>query len=181
LPASESFGELRASFAWARNEAPPKQARRSKMPTAYVDVPPGLGMEGKAKMMKKITDFLHKAYLIEDNRILLREWTADQYSIDNEVGAPFRPIVTFVVPPGLPIEKKRELVRGVYTAIAEAYNLPKYDVPLPSGKVVSTNWVLGFFREHALDQAALDDLMAVDNPMVLESLEVAYQDTKPVA
>jgi phenylpyruvate tautomerase PptA (4-oxalocrotonate tautomerase family) len=150
------------------------------MPTAYVDVPPGLGKDAKTKLMKKITGFLHHAYLIPDNRILLREWSADQFSIDGEIDAAFRPIVTFVVPPGLPIEGKRQLVRGVYTAIAEAYNLPRYDVPLPSGKVVSTNWVLGFFAEYPLDRASLDDLMALDNPMVFESLEAAYQTTKPV-
>src|SRR5262245_50934730 len=151
------------------------------MPTAYVDVLPGLGTEAKAKLMKEITGFLHNAYLIPDNRILLREWSADQYSIDGEIGAAFRPIVTFVVPPGLPIEGKRQLVRGVYSAIAEAYNLPRYDVPLPSGKVVSTNWVLGFFSEYPLDRASLDDLMALDNPMVLESLEAAFQASEPVA
>jgi hypothetical protein len=44
-------------------------------------------------------------------------------------------------------------------------------VPLPSGKRVSTRWVLSFFREVPLEQAALDDLMAFENPMVLESLE----------
>src|SRR5262249_2476963 len=131
--------------------------------------------------MKKITDFLHHAYLIPHKRILLREWPADQYSIDGEIGAAFRPIVTFVVPPGLPIEGKRQLVRGVYSAIAEAYNLPRYDVPLPSGKVASTNWRLGFFSGYPLARASLDRLMALDNPMVLESLEVAYQSTEPGA
>jgi phenylpyruvate tautomerase PptA (4-oxalocrotonate tautomerase family) len=162
-------------------ESSAAQQRRSKMPTAYVDLPPGLGTEAKTKLMKEITGFIHHAYLIPDTRVLLREWTPDQYSIDGEIGAAFRPIVTFIVPPGLPIEGKRELVRGVFSAIAEAYNLPRQHVPLPSGKVVSTNWVLGFFSEYPLDRASLDDLMALDNPMVLESLEAAYQATKPVA
>jgi phenylpyruvate tautomerase PptA (4-oxalocrotonate tautomerase family) len=151
------------------------------MPTAYVDLPPGLGMKTKAKLMKEVSDFIHHAYLIPDTRVLLREWPADQYSIDGEIGAAFRPIVTFVVPPGLPIEGKRQLVRGVFSAIAEACNLPREDIPLPSGKVVNTQWVLGFFSEYPLNQASLDDLMALDNPMVLESLEAAFQATKPVA
>jgi len=47
--------------------------------------------------------------------------------------------------------------------------------------VVSTNWVLGFFSEYPLDQASLDDLMARDNPMVLESIEAAFQATEPGA
>jgi phenylpyruvate tautomerase PptA (4-oxalocrotonate tautomerase family) len=151
------------------------------MPTAYVDVPPGLAAEKKAKLMKEITHFLHDAYLIEDNRILLREWSPDQYSIDNEVGAPFRPIVTFVVPSGLPLEKKRELVRGTYTAIAAAYDLPRYDIPLPSGTAFSTQWVLQFFSEFPLDRAALDDVMALENPMVTESFEATYSSAEPTA
>jgi phenylpyruvate tautomerase PptA (4-oxalocrotonate tautomerase family) len=151
------------------------------MPTAYVDLPPGLGTETKTKLMKEITDLIHHAYLIPDTRVLLREWPADQYSIDGEIGAAFRPIVTFIVPPGLPIEGKRQLVRGVFSAIAEACNLRREDIPLPSGKVVSTQWVLGFFSEYPLDKASLDDLMALDNPMVLESLEAAFQAAKPAA
>jgi hypothetical protein len=35
---------------------------------------------------------------------------------------------------------------------------------------VKTNWVLTFFREYSLDQAALGDLLALENPMVLESI-----------
>jgi phenylpyruvate tautomerase PptA (4-oxalocrotonate tautomerase family) len=148
------------------------------MPVAYLDLPSGLRADTKKKLAKEITDLIHHAYLIPDTRVLLREWPADQYSIDGEIGAVFRPIVNFFVPPGLPIEGKRQLVRGVFSAIAEACNLPRYDVPLPSGKVVSTNWVLGFFSEYPLDQASLDDLMASENPMVLESMEAAMQKQK---
>jgi len=60
-------------------------------------------------------------------------------------------------------------------AIDEASNPLREDVPLPSGKKVSTRWVLAFFSEYPLEQAALDDLMAFENPMVLESLEAAMQ------
>src|SRR5262245_10199420 len=60
----------------------------------------------------------------------------------------------------------------------EACNLPRENVPLPSGKNVSTRWVLGFFSEYPLDRASLDDLMALENPMVLESMEAAMQMLK---
>ena len=86
-----------------------------------------------------------------------------------------RPVCNFVVPPGLAVEAKRRLVRRVSSAIAEACNLPRENVPLPSGKKVTTSWVLGFFSEYPLDQASLDDLMAFENPMVLESMEAAMQ------
>ena len=96
-------------------------------------------------------------------------------SVDGELGHPMRPICNFVVPPGLTVEATRQLVSRVSSAIAEACNLPRENVPLPSGKKVSTRWVLGFFSEYPLDQASLDDLMALENPMVLESLEAAMQ------
>jgi hypothetical protein len=46
---------------------------------------------------------------------------------------------------------------------------------LPSGTVVSTNWVLTFFRESTLEQAALDGLLAFENPMVVESMQQAMK------
>ena len=40
---------------------------------------------------------------------------------------------------------------------------------------MTTRWVLAFFSEYPLERAALDDLMAFENPMVLEGLEAAMQ------
>jgi len=57
-------------------------------------------------------------------------------------------------------------------------NLPREDVALPSGRKVSTRWVLAFFSEYPLEQAALDDLTAFENPMVLETMEAAMQTQK---
>jgi hypothetical protein len=148
------------------------------MPVAYLDLPSGLGVDIKKKLVKEVAKFIHHAYMIPDTRVFLREWPAEQISIDGELGRPMRPICNFLVPPGLPVEAKRQLVNRVSSAIAEACSLPREVVPLPSGKKVSTTWVLGFFSEHPLDQASLDDLMAFENPMVLESVEVAMQTQK---
>jgi hypothetical protein len=127
---------------------------------------------------KEVAEFIHHAYMIPDTRVFLREWPAEQISIDGELGHTMRPICNFVVPPGLPVDAKRQLVNRVSSAIAEACSLPREHVPLPSGKNVSTRWVLGFFSEYPLDQASLDDLMALENPMVLESMEAAMQTQK---
>jgi hypothetical protein len=113
--------------------------------------------------------------MLPDTRVFLREWPAEQTSIDGELARPMRPICNFLVPPGLPVEAKRQLVKRVSSAIAEACNLLLEDVPLASGKKVSTRWVLAFFSEYPLEQAALDDLMPLENPMVLESMEAAMQ------
>jgi len=145
------------------------------MPVAYLDLPSGLAVDIKQKLLKEVGEFIHDAYMIPDNRVLVREWPAEQVSIDGELGRPMRPICNFVVPPGLPVEAKRQLVKRVSSAIVEACNLVPEDVPLASGKQVSTRWVLTFFSEYPLEQAALDDLMAFENPMVLESPEAAMQ------
>jgi phenylpyruvate tautomerase PptA (4-oxalocrotonate tautomerase family) len=145
------------------------------MPVAYLDVPSGLTVDIKKKLVKEVTESLHRAYKIPDNRVFLREWTAEQVAIDGELGRPMRTICTFFVPPGLPLEGKRELVKRVSSAMAEACDPPREEVSLPSGKKVSTRWVLGFFSEYPLDQASLDEIMALDNPMVLESIEAAMQ------
>ena len=145
------------------------------MPVAYLDLPSGLTVDIKKKLVNEVTESLHRAYKIPDNRVFLREWTAEQVGIEGELGSPMRTICTFVVPPGLPVEAKRQLVKRVSSAIAEACNPPREEVSLPSGKKVSTRWVLGFFSEYSLEQAALDDLMAFENPMVTESLEAVMQ------
>jgi phenylpyruvate tautomerase PptA (4-oxalocrotonate tautomerase family) len=141
------------------------------MPVAYIDVPSGLTSSAKAQLVKEVAESIHHAYPIPDTRVFLREWTAEQMSIDGALGAAFRPICDFIVPPGLPADGKRTLVSRVTAAVARACGLRTDVVPLPSGKRVSTRWVLSFFREVPLEQAALDDLMAFENPMVLESVE----------
>jgi phenylpyruvate tautomerase PptA (4-oxalocrotonate tautomerase family) len=148
------------------------------MPVAYLDLPSGLGADTKRKLVKEVTESIHHAYMIPDTRVFLREWPPEQTSVDGQVGSPMRPICDFVVPPGLPVEAKRQLVKRVSSAIAEACNLPREEVPLPSGKKVSTRWVLAFFSEYPLERAALDDLMAFENPMVLEGMEAAMQMQK---
>ena len=145
------------------------------MPVAYLDLPSGLAADIKKKLASKVGELVHQAYMIPDNRVFLREWTAEQISVDGEADRPMRPICNFLVPPGLPIEAKRQLVSRVSSAIADACDLTREDISLPSGAKVSTRWVLAFFSEYPLEQAALDELMAFENPMVLESIEAVMQ------
>ncbi len=141
------------------------------MPVAFIDIPSGLTSNTKTQLVKEVAESLHDAYPIPDTRVFLREWTAEQTSIDGVLAAPFRPVCDFIVPPGLPADGKRTLVSRVTSAVARACDLRAEVVSLPSGKRVTTQWVLSFFREVPLELAALDDLMAFENPMVLESVE----------
>ena len=141
------------------------------MPVAYIDIPSGLTTSAKAQLVKDVAESIHHAYPIPDTRVYLREWTPEQTSVDGVLAAPFRPVCDFIVPPGLPADGKRKLVSRVSSAVVRACDPRAEVVSLPSGNQVSTRWVLSFFREVPLDQAALDDLMAFENPMVVESLE----------
>src|SRR5215831_10383212 len=107
------------------------------MPVAYLDLPSGLAVDTKKKLVKEIAESIHHAYMIPDTRVLLREWPGEQISIDGELGRPMRPICNFVVPPGLPVDAKRQLANRVSSAIAEACNLPRENFSLSSGKNVS--------------------------------------------
>jgi phenylpyruvate tautomerase PptA (4-oxalocrotonate tautomerase family) len=147
------------------------------MPVAYIDVPFGIRIEAKRMLVKAVFEAIHDAYPIPDTRIMLREWPLENVSQDGRLDSePLRPICGLEVPPGASVEVKRKLVDRISAAIADAYRLPKQDVPLPSGTVVSTNWVLTFFREYPLEQAALDGLLAIENPMVLESIQQAMKN-----
>jgi hypothetical protein len=45
------------------------------MPVTYLDVPEGIGVNEKTKLMKSIYEALHEAYPFPDDvRIFLREW-----------------------------------------------------------------------------------------------------------
>ena len=136
------------------------------MPVAIIDIPSGLTSSARAQLHKDVAESLHDAYQIPDNRVYLREWTAEQTSFDGVVGAAFRPICNLIVPPNITMESRRTLVSRVSSAITRACDLRAEVVSLPGGEQVSTRWVLSLFFEVPLEQVALDDLMAFENPMV---------------
>ena len=144
------------------------------MPVAYVDLPSGLSAHSKKKLVSQLYEAIHHTYPIDDTRVLLREFSLEDVSQDGRLDSEsMRPVVRLEVPPGVPIEAKRQLVGQISGALETALRLQKDEVRLPSGKKVATNWVLTFFRESQLDQVALDGLMASENPMVLEGMELA--------
>lgn len=140
------------------------------MPHVYIDIPTGLSSSAKAELMKEASEALHEAYPIPDTRVYLREYAAENTNIDGVTGARFRPITDFVVPPGVPLDSKRKMLARVGSAVARALGSRPDVVTLPSGKSVTTHWVLQWIREVPLELAAVDDLMAFENPMVTEMI-----------
>jgi len=146
------------------------------MPVAVIDVPQGLGKEAKKRLHKEVFEAMHEAWLIPDTRVFLREFDPEQSTSTDGVPGAIRPVVGYEGPP-LPVEVKQRLAGRVWKAIAEAYTLPRETISLPSGKTISTQWVLQLFREYPLEAAALDGLMAFENPAVTEPMEQVLKAT----
>ena len=141
------------------------------MPVAYIDVPTGVDDGAKKKIFQEIYEAIHEAWPIPDTRVLIREWADEAVSQDGRVElVPMRPICTLAVPPDLELDAKHRLVRKISDTIGEACGREVEEIRLPSGTTIYNNWVLTFFIELPLDKVALGDVLAAENPLVLENL-----------
>jgi hypothetical protein len=147
------------------------QERRKTMPVAYVDIPTGVNDGAKKKIFQELYEEIHQAWPIPDTRVLIREWPNEAVSQDGRIeNVRLRPICTLAVPPGLEHNAKQKLVRQISNTIGQACGREVEEIRLPSGTKIYNNWVLTFFWELPLDKVALGDLIASENPLVLESL-----------
>jgi hypothetical protein len=141
------------------------------VPVAYIDIPMGVNDGAKEKVFKEMYQAIHEAWPIPDTRVLIREWPDEAVSQDGRIeSVPMRPICTLAVPPGLELDAKRRLIRQISDTIGEACRREVEEVRLPSGTTIYNNWVLTFFWELPLDQVALGEQIATENPLVLENL-----------
>jgi phenylpyruvate tautomerase PptA (4-oxalocrotonate tautomerase family) len=141
------------------------------MPVAYVDIPIGADDNAKTKIFNELYEAIHEAWPIPDTRVLIREWANEAVSQDGRIeDVPMRPICTLAVPPDLDLDAKRKLIRQISETIGDACGRDLEEIRLPSGTTIYNNWVLTFFWELPLDKVALGDILAGENPLVLESL-----------
>jgi len=141
------------------------------MPVAYIDVPTDVNDNAKKKIFTELYEAIHEAWPIPDTRVLIREWPDEAVSQDGRIElVPMRPICTLAVPPGLEIGAKRKLIKQISDTIGQACGRDIEEIRLPSGTTIYNNWVLTFFWELPLDKVALGDLLATENPLVLENL-----------
>ena len=129
------------------------------MPISYIDIPPGIRVDAKRKLVKEVYDALDEAYRVPDTRIFLREWPLESVSQDGRLDSePAKPVCFLEVPPGIRIDVKRTMVKRISAAIAEAYHLPD---------------VLIFIREYPLDMVSQDGGLQSENPMILQAMKEA--------
>src|SRR6516225_7099048 len=141
------------------------------MPVAEIDILAGLDDGAKKKIFTEMYEAIHDAWPIPDTRVLIREWPDEAVSQDGRIElVPMRPICTLTVPPDLEQDAKRKLIRQISNTLGEACGREVEEIRLPSGTKIYNNWVLTFFWELPLDKVALGDLLATENPLVLENL-----------
>jgi phenylpyruvate tautomerase PptA (4-oxalocrotonate tautomerase family) len=149
----------------------PSAREERDMPVAYIDIPVGVTDDAKKKIFNEMYEAIHEAWPIPDTRVLLREWGNKAVSQDGRIeDVPMRPICTLAVPPGLEPAAKQRLVSQISNTLGQACGREVEEIHLPSGTKIYNNWVLTFFWELPLDKVALGDLIASDNPLVLENL-----------
>jgi phenylpyruvate tautomerase PptA (4-oxalocrotonate tautomerase family) len=133
------------------------------MPITYLDVPKGIRIEEKHKLVKAICAALHEAYPYPDDvRIFLREWRPDSVSQEGQLGSePVRPVFMMQSQKAPTSNAKRKMLRKINDAIVEAYHLPKFMI---------------FMQEYPLDRVALDGGLHSDNKARVEAQKEVYRD-----
>ena len=83
------------------------------MPVAFLELPSGLGMDTKKKLVKDVADAIHDAYQIPDTRVFLREWPTDRTSTLTVSSADrFGPSATSSFRPGFPSTRNESWSSG---------------------------------------------------------------------
>ena len=128
------------------------------MPIAYLDVPEGIEIEEKKELVKSIYEAINEAWPFpDDHRIFVREWSLDSVSENGQLGSePPRPVFQMHVPPELPVNAKRKLIKRINAAVAKAYN------NLPG--------LLILFLEYPQDRVGINGNLASDDQKHLEGL-----------
>lgn len=131
------------------------------MPVTYLDVPQGLDIDKKRRLVNRMYDALHDAYPFPDDvRIFLREWPPESVSQDGLLGAaPARPVLMMHVPQGVDAEAKRTMLTTINAAMVDAYRPSKF---------------LIFTDEYPLDLVALDGVLHSDNRKRVEDQKKVY-------
>jgi phenylpyruvate tautomerase PptA (4-oxalocrotonate tautomerase family) len=131
------------------------------MPIAYLDVPPRIDLGAKKKLVKALYEAMHEAYPFpDDHRIFLREWAGDSVSQNGLLGSePARPVFVIHGPQGVDSDAKREMLKKINAAVADAYHLPDFMI---------------FMHEYPLDLVAHEGGLLADNQQRVEEQKKAY-------
>jgi hypothetical protein len=131
------------------------------MPIGYLDVPAGLDLVRKRKLVEAMYDAMHEVYPFpDDTRIFLREWALDSVSQNGLLGSePARPVFVVHVPQGGDIDAKRTMLKQINAAVADAYHLSDFAT---------------FLHEHSLDTVVINGGILADDEQRVEEQRSVY-------
>jgi hypothetical protein len=131
------------------------------MPIGYLDVPAGADLSTKKKLVKAMYEAMHEVYPFpDDTRIFLREWPLDSVSQNGLLGSePARPVFIVHIPVGGDVDAKRNMLKKINTAVADAYHLPDFAT---------------FLHEHSLETVVINGGILADDQQRVEDQRDVY-------
>jgi phenylpyruvate tautomerase PptA (4-oxalocrotonate tautomerase family) len=130
------------------------------MPICYIDAPKGIRPEAKQKMVQRITSAMNAVYPIPDVRIFFREHSPGEVSQDGSFdGEDVKPVFSMSVPRLGNLDAKRELVRNINAAIADACK-----------GLAKAEDIMLFIDEYPLENVAWGGRLQADRPEVVQAV-----------
>jgi phenylpyruvate tautomerase PptA (4-oxalocrotonate tautomerase family) len=130
------------------------------MPVCHIDGPEGLPLDARRLLVQRATNALRETYRIPDIHIFFREYPADRYAHDGELGKRPTPIVTLSVPELHRLDGRRHVVRALSDAITEAY-----------GRLADTDNTLVLIHEYPLDRVGWQKSLQSDKAEIIELVQ----------
>jgi phenylpyruvate tautomerase PptA (4-oxalocrotonate tautomerase family) len=131
------------------------------MPIGYLDVPASADLSTKKKLVKAMYEAMHEVYPFpDDTRIFLREWPLDSVSQNGLLGSePARPVFIVHIPQGGDVDAKRNMLKKINAAVADAYHLPDFAT---------------FIHEHSLETVVINGGILADDQQRVEDQRNVY-------
>jgi hypothetical protein len=132
------------------------------MPQFLLEVPEGVGVDAKQKMMRGITAAIDEAYGgAPDVRVWLREYASENVAQDGRINAePIRPLAFLEAPELASLDARRKMADGIDAAIREAYE-----------GLANTDEILVLMNHYPLEHAGWAGRLQSDNPEMVEAVK----------
>jgi hypothetical protein len=134
------------------------------MPISFLEAPRGISRAAKEQMFQDVLAALDEAYRLDDNRIYLREYSAESVGQNvaqngsEEAESP-RIIIFIEGPPLRKLEVKRSMVEKIYAALARGYE-----------GLTDLSKMAIFINEYPIHNAAFGGRLQSENPDDAEAL-----------
>ncbi len=128
------------------------------MPMCFIEAPLGAGIAAKKQLVGEIAAALKDSYRLNDTRVFIREYPAENASQDGVLKSEIRP-VCFIEGPTISIDVKRKMVAVIDAAVTQAYQ-----------NLIDAREVMILINEYPLGNAAKGGRLQGDKPEIAEAL-----------